>query len=128
MAPGGYWAKGLLGHYLARQGDVSGARDVLDELLTRQQTAHVQMVALAAIYVGLGDEESALGWLEKAAAQPGGLWFWIPNRSALGAPAPAPTVSEDPRELEPRVGPASGRHIGGRSRQARSEHVGQRAQ
>ena len=49
MAPGGYWAKGLLGYYLARQGDVRAAHQQLDELLTLRRTAHVQMVAIAAI-------------------------------------------------------------------------------
>jgi tetratricopeptide (TPR) repeat protein len=78
MAPGGYWAKGLLGYYLARQGDETGAREVLDALLTQQRTAYVQLVAVAAIYSGLGDDERALEWLEKAAQQPGALWFWIP--------------------------------------------------
>ena len=78
LAPGGYWAKGLLGHYLARQGDVGGARQLLDELLTLQRTAHVQRVAIAAIYAGLSDHDRALEWLEEAAQLPGELWFWIP--------------------------------------------------
>ena len=78
MAPGGYWSKGLLGHYLERQGDESGARQVLDELLTQQRSGYVQVVARAAIHVGLGDDDLALEWLEKAAQQPGALWFWIP--------------------------------------------------
>ena len=78
LAPGGYWAKGLLGHYLARHGDVSGAHQVLDELLTLHRTAHVQRVAVAAIYAGLGDDDRALEWLADAAQLPGELWFWIP--------------------------------------------------
>ena len=77
MAPGGYWAKGLLGYYLARQGDVRGAHQQLDELLTLRRTAHVQMVAIAAIYAGLNDDNRALEWLDQASRQPGALWFWI---------------------------------------------------
>jgi eukaryotic-like serine/threonine-protein kinase len=78
MAPGGYWSKGLLGHYLARQGDESGARQVLDELLTQQRSGYVQVVALAAIHAGLGEDDLALEGLEKAAQRPGAPWFWIP--------------------------------------------------
>jgi hypothetical protein len=33
---------------------------------------------MAAIFAGLGDDDHALEWLEKAAEQPGALWFWIP--------------------------------------------------
>ena len=78
MSPGGYWAKGLLGYYLARQGDVRAAHQQLDELLTLRRTAHVQMVAIAAIYAGLNDDNRALEWLDQASRQPGALWFWIP--------------------------------------------------
>ena len=78
MAPGGYWSKGLLGHYLARHGDVIGARQILDELFAQHQTGYVQIVAMAAIFAGLDDDDHALEWLEKAAEQPGALWFWIP--------------------------------------------------
>ena len=78
LAPGGYWAKGLLGHYLARQGDVGEALQLLDELLALRRTVHVQRVAIAAIYAGLNDDDRALQWLEEAAQLPGELWFWIP--------------------------------------------------
>jgi hypothetical protein len=78
MAPGGYWSKGLLGHYLARHGDTTGARQVLDELLTRRETAFTQTVAIAAIHAGLGENDRAIECLENAAEVPGSLWFWIP--------------------------------------------------
>jgi serine/threonine protein kinase/tetratricopeptide (TPR) repeat protein len=79
MAPGGLWARGLLGHYLARKGDATGARQVLDELLTLRETAYVSGAAIAAVYVGLGEDDTAIEWLDKAAGQPGALHFWIPT-------------------------------------------------
>ncbi len=78
MAPGGYWAKGLLGHYLAKQGDVAGARQVLDELLALRESGFAQTVAIAAVHAGLGEDDRAIEWLERAANVPGSLWFWIP--------------------------------------------------
>ena len=44
---------------------------------TLRRTAHVQMVAIAAIYAGLNDDNRALKWLDQASRQPGALWFWI---------------------------------------------------
>jgi tetratricopeptide (TPR) repeat protein len=79
MAPGGLWARGLLGHYLARQGDIKAARQVLDELLTLRRTAYAAAVAIAAVSVGLGEDDRAIEWLNKAAEEPGALHFWIPT-------------------------------------------------
>jgi hypothetical protein len=36
-------------------------------------------VAIAAVYVGLGEDDRAFEWLDKAAGQPGALHFWIPT-------------------------------------------------
>jgi tetratricopeptide (TPR) repeat protein len=79
MAPGGLWARGLLGHYLARKGDATGARQVLDELLALRATTYVADVAIAAVYAGLGDDDGVIEWLDRAAQQPGALHFWIPT-------------------------------------------------
>jgi len=79
MAPGGLWARGLLGHYLGRNGDVNGARQVLDELLTLRRTAYAAAVAIAAVHVGLGEDDHAIKWLDTAAEEPGALHFWIPT-------------------------------------------------
>ncbi|HEX2460381.1 MAG TPA: protein kinase [Vicinamibacterales bacterium] len=79
MAPGGLWARGLLGHYLARKGDAVGARQTLEELLTLRKNGYAAAVAIAAIYVGLGEDDLAVEWLETAAQSPGALNFWIPT-------------------------------------------------
>jgi tetratricopeptide (TPR) repeat protein len=78
MAPGALWARGQLGHYLGRNGDRAGAQKVLDELLVLRQTDYVQIVAIAAVYAGLGEHDQAVHWLEEAARVPGALQFWIP--------------------------------------------------
>jgi tetratricopeptide (TPR) repeat protein len=77
MAPGGLWARGYLGSYLGRMGDVAGARKVLEELLALRQNGFVAPSAMAAVYMGLGEHDQAVEWLEKGAQQPGGLHFWI---------------------------------------------------
>jgi eukaryotic-like serine/threonine-protein kinase len=78
MAPGGLWARGYLGSYLARKGDTEGAQQILTELLALRQERFVQSVAIAAVYTGLGDVVRAVEWLEQASQVPGGLQFWIP--------------------------------------------------
>jgi hypothetical protein len=77
MAPGGLWARGYLGSYLARKGDSEGARRVLAELLALRQERFVQATAIAAVYTGLGEVARAVEWLEQAAQVPGGLHFWL---------------------------------------------------
>jgi serine/threonine-protein kinase len=78
MAPGGLWARGQLGHYLGRKGDGSAAGRVLSELLTLRESRYVSPVAIAAVHAGLGAHDIAVEWLERAAAEPGTLQFWIP--------------------------------------------------
>ena len=46
---------------------------------TLRETAYVSGVAIAAVYVGLGEDDRAFEWLDKAAGQPGALHFWIPT-------------------------------------------------
>ena len=78
MVPGGLWARGYLGSYLGRKGDMAGAREVLGELLALRQHGFVQPAAIAAVHVGLGESDRAVEWLEQAAQEPGGLHFWMP--------------------------------------------------
>ncbi len=78
MAAGALWPRGQLGHYLGRSGDRAGAQKVLDELLVLRRTEYVQIVAIAAVYAGMGEHDLAVHWLEEAARQPGALHFWIP--------------------------------------------------
>ena len=59
-------ARAALGHALARAGSVPEAKQILDELIKVSHTQHVSPFHLAVIWVGLGDNETALNLLEKA--------------------------------------------------------------
>jgi tetratricopeptide (TPR) repeat protein len=57
---------GGLGHACAKAGRMDEAHAALDELLTLSSQRYVSPFNIALIYAGLGDQESALEWLEKA--------------------------------------------------------------
>jgi DNA-binding winged helix-turn-helix (wHTH) protein/TolB-like protein/lipoprotein NlpI len=57
---------GLLGYTQALAGNRETARRLLQELLQRSQREYVPAFSVALIYVGLGDRQAALDWLEKA--------------------------------------------------------------
>jgi tetratricopeptide (TPR) repeat protein len=56
------------GYCLARMGDADGARGVLDELAVIGRTEYVQPIALALVYIGLGEMAQALDYLDQAHA------------------------------------------------------------
>jgi TolB-like protein/Flp pilus assembly protein TadD len=56
----------LRGHALALSGDVAGARKALSELQRLAAQRYVSSLYFAAIYTGLGDNRTALDWLDKA--------------------------------------------------------------
>ncbi len=56
---------GLLGFARARSGDTSGARAVLEELLTAARSRYVAPYGIALVYSALGDNDEALAWLER---------------------------------------------------------------
>ena len=56
----------LLGHAYAVAGKKTEARQVLSDLQQLQEQRYVSPYTVAAIYAGLGDEEQAFKWLEKA--------------------------------------------------------------
>jgi serine/threonine-protein kinase len=58
-------AKGYLGLWLGRSGQREEAAKVLGELKQEAAQAYVQPYTFALIYIGLGDKEEALNWLEK---------------------------------------------------------------
>ena len=58
-------AKGFLGLWLARSGKRDEAVKLLGELKQEATQGYVQGYTLALIYIGLGDKEEALNWLEK---------------------------------------------------------------
>ena len=59
-------ARAALGHALARAGATPEAKQILNELLSTSHSQYVSPVHLGMICAGLGDNEAALKWLEKA--------------------------------------------------------------
>ncbi len=58
-------ALGLYGAAKAESGDRAGAREILAELRERSGHEFVTPVGMAFLYLGLGDEDEALNWIEK---------------------------------------------------------------
>ena len=61
----GAWYQGLLGYAYAISGDQSKAEQILGELEELAKHQYVNTSAFAAIYLGLGEKEKALDWLDK---------------------------------------------------------------
>jgi tetratricopeptide (TPR) repeat protein len=57
---------GSLGEVYARAGRPGDAREILNELLTLSEESYVPPVAVAAVYVGLGETDLAFEWVERA--------------------------------------------------------------
>src|SRR6266516_808724 len=62
----GAWYQGLLGYAYAISGDRPKAEQILRELETQAKRQYVNSSAFAAIYLGLGEKEKALDWLDVA--------------------------------------------------------------
>jgi TolB-like protein len=56
----------LYGHALALSGDAAGARKALADLQHLAQTRYVSSLYFAAVYTGLGEDHTALDWLDRA--------------------------------------------------------------
>jgi len=56
----------LYGHALALSGDAAGARKALAELQRLAQSRYVSSLYFAAVYTGLGENSTALDWLDRA--------------------------------------------------------------
>ena len=65
----GAWYQGYLGYAYAISGDRAKAEQALRELEESGETAIRQSNAFATIYLGLGEKEKTLDWLEKAYEQ-----------------------------------------------------------
>jgi adenylate cyclase len=65
----GAWYQGYLGYAYATSGDRAKAEQVLHELEDLAKQQYVSPTAFATIYLGLGDKEKVLDWLEKAYEQ-----------------------------------------------------------
>src|ERR1700704_5129275 len=62
----GAWYQGLLGYAHAISGDRSKAEQIMRELEQTAKRQYVSSTAFADIYLGLGEKEKALDWLEKS--------------------------------------------------------------
>jgi serine/threonine-protein kinase len=62
----GAWYQGLLGYAYAISGDRPKAEQTLRELEEMSKRRYVNSTAFADIYLGLGEKEKALDWLDKA--------------------------------------------------------------
>ena len=60
------FALGLLGHAYASSGNKAEALKILDQLKELSKQHYVSAYSFAVLYVGLGDKEEALRWLEQA--------------------------------------------------------------
>jgi adenylate cyclase len=61
----GAWYQGLLGYAYAISGDRAKAEQVLSELEELAKHQYVNSSAFAAIYLGLGEKQRALDWLDE---------------------------------------------------------------
>ena len=66
----------LLGHAYAAAGKKAEAQQVLNDLQQLQEQRYVSPYTVAAIYAGLGDQQRAFEWLEKAVE---GRDIWLMN-------------------------------------------------
>ena len=62
----GAWYQGLLGYAYAISGDRPKAEQMLRELEEMAKRQYVNSTAFAMIYLGLGEKEKALNWLDKS--------------------------------------------------------------
>ncbi|PYL74274.1 MAG: hypothetical protein DMF27_14835 [Verrucomicrobia bacterium] len=71
------WYKGSLGYACAVSGDRAKAEQVLRELENVAKQRYVSPAIRASVYLGLGENETALDWLEKAYEDRDPCFWWI---------------------------------------------------
>jgi TolB-like protein len=81
----------LYGHALALSGDPAGARKALADLQHLAQSRYVSSLYFAALYTGLGDNHTALDWLDRAYKERNDRLVY------LGAEPMADPLRSDPR-------------------------------
>lgn len=69
--------KASLGHALAISGRKADAQQILDELKQLAKQKYVSADAIAFIYLGLGENDQAFAWLERAIAEHSPMLFWL---------------------------------------------------
>ncbi|MFL5612470.1 MAG: BTAD domain-containing putative transcriptional regulator [Gemmatimonadaceae bacterium] len=58
--------RAFVGHAYARAGRTAEAKAILEELLNARRESYVSPIAIGAVYIGLGDKQNAITWLERA--------------------------------------------------------------
>src|SRR5438067_5886693 len=71
------WYKGSLGYACAVSGDRAKAEQVLRELENVAKQRYVSPANRASVYLGLGENEKAFDWLEKAYEDRDPIFWWI---------------------------------------------------
>jgi tetratricopeptide (TPR) repeat protein len=66
LPAGDTYTQATLGFVLGRAGKTAEARAVLQTLEQQARTGYVSPVAFATVYLGLGDMDRALDWMERA--------------------------------------------------------------
>ena len=71
------WYVGSLGYACAVSGDRAKADQILRELEDLAKQRYVSHANRASVYLGLGENETALDWLEKAYEDRDPIFWWI---------------------------------------------------
>ena len=87
----GTYTLATLGFVLARAGKEIEAREVLHRLEQQAQSGYVSPVAFATVYLGLGDTDHALDWMERAYEERRGWLAYLKVNPILDA------VQQEPR-------------------------------
>jgi hypothetical protein len=66
-----------MAHVLARSGNRSAARKLLEELLNQSRKKYVSAYDVATVHAGLGDTGGALQWLDKAYQEHAGFMPYV---------------------------------------------------
>lgn len=69
--------KGSLGHAYGLAGKNAKAQKIVDELVALAKTLYVSAWAVAIIYIGMGDKNRAMEWLEKAYQDRNASLVWL---------------------------------------------------
>ena len=87
----GTYTQATLGFVLARAGKEAEAREVLRQLEQQAQSDYVSPVAFATMYLGLGETDHALDWMERAYDERRGWLAYLKVNPILDA------VQQEPR-------------------------------
>jgi eukaryotic-like serine/threonine-protein kinase len=77
LSGGASIAEASLAHVLAVSGKRAEAHTILAKMQTTARTSYVPAYDFAVLYLGLGDKQSALAWLQKASVERSGFLVYI---------------------------------------------------